>query len=139
MSKLEAIRNYISECEFLKDGAINVSYLDDELSYSIVPTPTTKIVKKFVDGSSIRDYNFTFMIKEQYTCCIEDSISSTQFFEDFQNWIEEMNIDKDLPALDKGETPMSLTVITDAYLWDLNSNYATYQIELKLRYLKEMI
>ena len=69
MKIIEAIREYISKLDCMKvfDNAINVNYLDSETdSFSIEEVPSQSIIKKYVDGSSIRQFQFTFCSREPY-------------------------------------------------------------------------
>ena len=54
---IEAIREYIGnlDCISTFNTAINVNYLaDDDNSFSIEEAPCNPVIKKYVDGSSVR-------------------------------------------------------------------------------------
>ena len=69
MKIIEAIRDYIANMDCMKtfDNAINVNYLDSEIdSFSIEEIPCNPVVKKYVDGSSVRQFQFVFCSREPY-------------------------------------------------------------------------
>lgn len=68
---IDSIRKFIRTCPYLQefDGAVkvNVDYLGEEsTAYSIEETPCEPIIKKYVDGSSIRQFEFIFCSRESY-------------------------------------------------------------------------
>ena len=66
---INSIRKFMLECPHLDEFAkgINVDYLDDEIaSYSIEEVPTNPIIKRYVDGSSVRQFEFIFASRESY-------------------------------------------------------------------------
>ena len=58
-SIIGALRDYFLSCPLLGDKPLNIDYLPERgLEYSIDTTPATEIVKRYTDGSSIRQYLF---------------------------------------------------------------------------------
>lgn len=140
MKIIEAVRKYIGEldCMSIFDSAININYLAGEVdSFSIEEVPTNPIVKKYIDGSSIRQFQFVFCSREPYGAEILQNIENSTFYEDFASEIEEKN-DKDiLPILGNGLEPMSIEVVSTGYTVDVTEDTALYQINLNLKYYKE--
>ena len=68
MHIIESIRNFIAKCPLLKDGCLlNVDRLGDtEIEYTVDGEMTSPILKKYVDGSSLRQFNFIFASREKY-------------------------------------------------------------------------
>ena len=67
---IESIREYIGNlsCMSTFTNAININYLsDDDDSFSIEEVPSQPIIKKYVDGSTVRQYQFIFTSKEPYS------------------------------------------------------------------------
>ena len=85
--------------------------------YSIEETPCNPIIKKYIDGSSIRQFEFIFASRESYGPDVLNNISNSGFYEDFANWIEEENIKGNLP--------------------DLNDKECRYQIQMRITYFQE--
>ena len=135
---IEAIREYIGnlDCISTFNTAINVNYLaDDDNSFSIEEVPSQTIVKKYVDGSSIRQYQFIFTSKEPYSEEILQNIDNSSFYEDFANEIEEKNSKRDLPVLDNLEA-RSIEVTSSPYCVKVTEDKAIYQINLNFKYYK---
>lgn len=141
MKIIEAIREYISSLECMKifDNAINVNYLDSETdNFSIEEIPCNPIIKKYVDGSTIRQFQFAFCSREPYGAEIIQNIDNSSFYEDFANEIEDKNNKGILPLLADIEV-RSLEVTSSAYAVGVTEDTAMYQINLNLKYFKERI
>ena len=141
MKIIEAIREYISKLDCMKvfDNAINVNYLDSETdSFSIEEVPSQSVIKKYVDGSSIRQFQFTFCSREPYGSEVIQNIDNSTFYEDFANEIEDKNNKGILPLLEDVEV-RSLEVTSSAYAVGVTEDTAMYQINLNLKYFKERI
>ena len=68
---IDSIRNYMRNLKCLDtfNAAIrvNVNYLDPDIdTYSIEEVPIDPILKKYVNGDSIRQYAFIFISREPY-------------------------------------------------------------------------
>lgn len=138
MKIIEAIREYISKLDCLQEfeNAINVNYLDSETdSFSIEEVPSQSIIKKYVDGSSIRQFQFTFCSREPYGSEVIQNIDNSTFYEDFANEIEDKNNKGILPLLEDVEV-RSLEVTSSAYAVSVTEDTAMYQINLNLKYFK---
>ena len=139
MKIIEAIRDYIANMDCMKtfDNAINVNYLDSEIdSFSIEEIPCNPIIKKYVDGSSVRQFQFVFCSREPYGAEILQNIENSNFYEDFANEIEEKNSIEILPLIDGIK---SIEVTSNAYTVSVTEDTALYQINLNLKYLKGVI
>lgn len=139
MKIIEAIREYISnlDCMATFENAINVNYLGGENdSFSIEEVPCNPIVKKYLDGSTLRQYQFVFCSREPYGAEILQQIENSTFYEDFANEIEEKNNNDILPTIDNMEA-MSLEITSNAYTVSVTDDTAMYQINLNLKYYKK--
>ena len=79
---IDSIRKFIRSCPHLQEfeGAIkvNVDYLGDESTvYSIDEVPCDPIIKKYVNGDSIRQYEFIFASRESYGPDVLNNISNS--------------------------------------------------------------
>ena len=136
---IESIREYIGNlsCMSTFTNAININYLsDDDDSFSIEEVPSQPIIKKYVDGSTVRQYQFIFTSKEPYSEEILQNIDNSSFYEDFANEIEEKNNNGDLPLLEGLETK-SIEVTSTPYCLKVTEDKAIYEINLNLKYFKE--
>ena len=139
MKIIEAIREYISnlDCMATFENAINVNYLSGENdSFSIEEVPCNPIIKKYLDGSTLRQYQFVFCSREPYGAEVLQQIENSTFYEDFANEIEEKNNNDILPTLDNMEA-MSLEITSNAYTVSVTEDTAMYQINLNLKYYKK--
>ena len=137
MNIIEAIREYISDLDCMATFEINVNYLDGENdSFSIEEVPCNPIIKKYLDGSTLRQYQFVFCGREPYGAEILQNIENSTFYEDFANEIEEKNNNDILPTLDNMEA-MSLEITSNAYTVSVTEDTAMYQINLNLKYYKK--
>ena len=139
MKIIESIRNYIGEldCMQIFDNAINVNYLDSEAdSFSIEEVPCNPIIKKYLDGSSVRQYQFIFCSREPYSSEIVQNIENSSFYEDFADEIENKSNNDILPILDSKLEAIALEVISTGYTVSVTEDTSMYQINLKFKYKK---
>lgn len=137
---INAIKEYIEKCPYLSEFSrgININFLDDEISsYSIETIPINPIIKRYVDGSSIRQYLFLFCSKESYGQEVLQNIQNSGFFEKFTLWIEENNKQGILPNLNDGQEAIKIEVLTTGYPFQTDVDRARYQIQLKLEYFQK--
>ena len=137
MNIIESIREYIRDLDCMATFEINVNYLDGENdSFSIEEVPCNPIIKKYLDGSTLRQYQFVFCGREPYGAEILQNIENSTFYEDFANEIEEKNNNDVLPTLE-GMEATSLEITSNAYTVSVTEDTAMYQINLNLKYYKK--
>lgn len=137
---IKALMEYISTCPYLYEfnKGINVDYLDNNsTTYSIEEVPCNPIIKKYLDGSNKRQYDFIFASRESYGADVFQNIENSGFYEDFSNWIEQENAQGNLPILGVNKEAVELKVSTTGYAFQTDENSARYQIQLKLIYLQK--
>lgn len=139
---IQDIRKFILTCPFLKESdegiRLNVNYLgDDATVYSIEELPCQPVIKTYVNGDSVRQFQFTFCSREPYGNNIVQNITNSDFYTDFADWINEQNNNKNFPTLADGLNVEKIEVLTNGYAFAVSADKARYQIELKLRYLKK--
>ena len=138
---IKALREYILTCPVLEMFStavlLNVNYLSENTNtYSIEEVPCELNLKWYADGSSKRQYQFTFCSKEPYGAEILQNIENSGFYEEFAEWIEENDDNSILPILDGKLEATSIKVISSGYVVQVTEDTATYQINLKLEYIK---
>lgn len=137
-SVIKGIEQYFLKCPLLKDGCMRVDFLGpDPVEYVIETMPGNPIVKRYVDGSTVRQYLFSFGSREFYSQDRLQNIENSKFYEDFASWIEQSNKEDILPELPTGMAPMWIRVVSTGYLFDSSMSHARYQIQLSLQYFKE--
>ena len=137
---IKALMEYIATCPYLYEfnKGINVDYLDnDSTTYSIEEVPCNPIIKKYLDGSSKKQYDFIFASRESYGADVFQNIENSGFYEDFSNWIEEESLKGNLPSLEGNKESLEIKVSTTGYAFQTDDNSARYQIQLKLIYLQK--
>lgn len=139
---IKALRDYIRTCPYLDtfNNAIrvNVNYLEPEAdTYSIEEVPIEPIVKKYVNGDSIRQYAFIFTSREPYGIDVLQNIDNSGFYEKFADWIENQNDNEILPLLDNGLEPLEIKVTSTGYAFAVTEDTAQFQIQLRLKYFKK--
>lgn len=142
---IEAIRDYIRTCPYLQEfeGAegiikVNVDYLEGlSTTYSIEEVPVNPIIKTYVNGGSIRQFQFIFASREPYGADVLQNISNSGFYEDFANWIEQNNNNDVFPLLGDNYESQEIKVLSPGYAFQVDVDKARYQIELRLKYYKQ--
>jgi len=139
---IENIRNFIRNMDCLEmfNNAIrvNVNYLDPNVdTYSIEEMPINPIIKKYVNGDSIRQYAFIFTSREPYGSDVLQNIDNSGFYETFADEIETKNDNEEFPLLDNNLEVMEIKVTSTGYAFAVSETTAQFQIQMRLKYLKK--
>ena len=137
MAIVDSIRAWLRQYPELK-GRLDVDFLDeDEDTYSLDTVPGTGIIKRYMDGSTVREYPFVVASRRLYDQNVEQNIDNLEFFEKLSDWVEEKQAVKDLPKMDKGCTALKIEVTSTAYPFVVSEDgKARYQIQMRLEYFK---
>ena len=134
----ESVRDYIMDFPELKEGCLLIDFMGDEpVEYVIETVPCEPIVKKYTDGSSMRQYEFIFASREYFSEDVITIIDNLGFYQKFEEWINERNENGILPDLGDEREPVAIEVLTQGYAFAVDSNTARYQIHLRLTYEEE--
>ena len=132
-SIIDALEKYFIGCELLKDGALRVDYLGEKpVEYTIEVLPCDPVVKRYLGGSTVRQYLFAFGSREFYSQERLQNIQNSAFYE-----LETRSMSGILPELPDGMEAQQLEVVSSGYLFDGSMTNARYQIQLRLLYFKE--
>ncbi len=135
---IECIRNYILRFPELKDGYLLVDILGDKpIEYTIETVPCAPVVRKYTDGSCMKQFLFIFASREFFSDDVAQNIENLGFYEKFEDWIKEQNDEGILPDLGDDREPVSIEVLTGGYAFEADTNTARYQIQLRLTYEEE--
>ena len=139
---IESIRNYMRNLECLDtfNNAIrvNINYLEENPdTYSIEEVPVEPVVKKYINGDSIRQYAFIFTSREPYGADVLTNIDNSGFYEKLADEIERNNENEIFPLLDDGLEPLKIEVTSTGYAFAVTEDTAQYQINLRLKYFKK--
>lgn len=137
---IDSVRNFILTCPFLNESddgkKINVNYLAESATvYSIEEVPCDPILKTYIGGDTVRQFQFIFASREEYGPDILQNITNSDFYEKFSDWIEEQNDIGNFPILDK-KKPLEIKVMSPGYVLQVSVDKVRYQIELRLKYYK---
>ena len=137
-SIIDALEKYFIGCELLKDGALRVDYLGEKpVEYTIEVLPCDPVVKRYLGGSTVRQYLFAFGSREFYSQERLQNIQNSAFYERLADWVETRSMSGVLPELPDGMEAQQLEVVSSGYLFDGSMTNARYQIQLRLLYFRE--
>jgi hypothetical protein len=137
-SIIDALEKYFIGCELLKDGALRVDYLGEKpVEYTIEVLPCDPVVKRYLGGSTVRQYLFALGSREFYSQERLQNIQNSAFYELLADWVETRSMSGILPELPDGMEAQQLEVVSSGYLFDGSMTNARYQIQLRLLYFKE--
>lgn len=136
MTILESIRNYFCACPLLKEGALNVDYLDNGFNYNIDSIPTNPILQKYADGGAKKQFTFIFQSREAWGNDTLSNLDNNGFYEQLGEWIEKNNKNKFLPTMEEGKIPFKVQLLTCGYLMSNTADSGIYQIQARLIYLE---
>lgn len=135
MNFIDAIREYFLECPFLKSGAaLGVDFLADGVSYSIDVEPCEPIVKRYADGGSMRQFEFSFNARDKYGNLTAENVANNAFLQEITDWTEAQSECGALPVLDEPLRPISISVVTGGFITEQGDDTARYVISFRLTY-----
>lgn len=132
---IEKIRQYLIENKIVDENCrVNVDFLGEEpTEFSIVPIAVDPILKKYIDGSSLRQYQFQLISCNYYGADVMQNIANSTFYENLYNLIEENN---DAGILPKIKGIESIECLNNGAILDITTNTARYSIQMKITYEK---
>lgn len=137
-SIIEGLSDYFLKCPLLKDGVFRVNALGSEpVEYELESAITSPVIKTYIDGSSVRQYQFNFNSRESYSMDRILAIQNESFYEDLCNWVEEQSKSGNLPEMPEGCEAQAITVLAPGFMLDATMESAFYQVQLQLQYYKE--
>lgn len=137
-SIIAGIINFFMACPLLQGGVFRVNALGDTaIEYAIETSIFSPVLRTFINGDTERQYQFNFVSREYFSLDRVQSIQSSEFYEEFADWVEAQNALGNFPEMPEGCDPLSLAVQTSGYLFDASMRNARYQIQLQLIYYKE--
>lgn len=139
---IDSLRDYMRNLKCLDtfNNAIrvNVNYLEPNAdTYSIEEVPVEPILKKYINGDSIRQYAFIFTSREPYGADVLTNIDNSGFYEKLADEIEKNNNKEIFPLLDDGMEVLEIKVTSTGYAFAVTEDTAQYQISLRLKYFKK--
>lgn len=138
MTIIESVRQFLGGCPLLADGLLRVDFLpEDAASYSVDVTPVTPVVKRYLDGSSTRQFLFTLATRTYYGEFVRQQLDNLAFFDQFTEWVDAQDRARNYPDLGEGRQVQSLEVTTSGYVFAADTETARYQIQCRLVYFQK--
>lgn len=139
MTIIDGVRAWLKTYEGLADGRLSVDFLPEEAkSYSVDTVPTAEIVKRYLDGSSIRQFLFCVSSREFYSDNIAQNVDNQAFYEGLAAWLERKSKLRQFPNIGMDRTVRSIEISSTAYPFVVDEHgTARYQLQLKLTYFQK--
>ncbi len=141
MTIMEALRSWLRTYPPLSAGRLAVDFLPKEArTYSVDSVPCKEEVRRYLDGSSLRQFLFTLSSREFKGEDIGQNVDNLAFYEGFSTWVLEQNRARQLPWLEGGRTARKIEVTASGYPFQVDGHgTARYQIQLRLEYFQKGI
>ncbi len=140
MTNIEAVRKWLRTYESLSSGRLGVDFLPEKAqTYSVDSVPGPEIVKRYLDGSAVKQFDFVLASREFFGDSIGQNADNLQWYEEFSAWVAQQNRrPKHLPELMPGRRAQKVEVTTSGYPFQMTSEgKARYQIQLKMTYFEK--
>lgn len=138
MTVMECVKQWLSEYPGL-NGRIDVDFLDEEIeTYSIDTIPCEEIIKRYLDGSTVKQFQFAVASRRVYEQNILQNLSNLEFFEGLTAWVEKKARERELPVMDNNRKAQKIIVTSTAYPFIVSEDgKARYQIQMRLEYFSK--
>jgi hypothetical protein len=138
MTVMQCIQKWLKTYSGLS-GRLDVDFLDENAdTYSVDTIPCEEVIKRYRDGSTLKQFQFAVSSRRFYEQNIKQNLSNLQFFEDLTAWVEKKAHARELPAMDKGRQPLKIVVTSTAYPFIVSEDgKARYQIQMRLEYYQK--
>lgn len=139
MTIIEALRGWLRTYPPLSKGRLAVDFLPKQAqTYSVDSVPCKEEVRRYLDGSSLRQFLFTLSSREFKGEDIGQNVDNLAFYEGFSTWVMEQNRARRFPQLGEGRTARKIEVTTSGYPFQVDDHgTARYQIQLRLEYFQK--
>ena len=112
---IDAVRSYIMKCPHLVEfhKGVNINYLSDKVtSYMIEEVPANPIVRRYVNGDTIRQALFIFASREAYGSDVLQQLDNSGFYENLFTWFERQTRQGILPILEPNQQALKIEATT---------------------------
>lgn len=132
---IEKIRKYLIENGIVDEECrVNVDFLgENPTEFAIIPIAVNPILKKYIDGSSLRQYQFQLISCNYYGADVLQNMANSKFYEELYDKIETFNDEGVLPDIKGIE---SIECLNNGAILDVTTNTARYSIQMKITYEK---
>lgn len=139
MTIIEALRSWLRTYEPLAEGRLAVDFLPKKAqTYSVDSVPCKEEIKRYLDGSSLRQFLFVLSSREFKGEDIRQNVDNLAFYEAFSAWVLQQDRTRRFPELGDGRTVRKIEVTTSGYPFQVDDQgTARYQIQLRLEYFSK--
>lgn len=143
MTIIGYVKDWLQGCESFTGERLDIDYLaSSNGSYAVSSIPTDRIIKKYMDGSTVRRQLIAVSSRTFYGSELEQQEANIAVFESLEAWIDDQNWRGLLPALGEKRTARAVNVLSSAYPIEVDDgaegSLARYQIQIELEYLQEV-
>lgn len=133
---IEKIREYFIENNIIDNKSrINVDFLGEKAEeFAIIPMPVNPILEQYVNGSSLRQFQFQLISCNHYGADVMQNMANSTFYEKLYDLIESNNKKRIYPQIDGIE---SIECLNNGAIVDATTNTARYSIQMRITYYKE--
>ena len=138
MTVMQSVREWLRTYPGLK-GRLDVDFLDEATdTYSVDTIPSEEVVKRYFDGSAMKQFQFAVSSRRAYDQNIEQNLSNLEFFEGLTAWVEQKARARELPEMDGNRVAQKITVTSTAYPFIVTEDgKARYQLQMRLEYYQK--
>lgn len=138
MTVIECVRAWLRLYPGLKKR-LDVDFLgEDADTYSVDTIPCEEVLKRYKDGSTLKQFQFAVSSRRAYEQNIKQNVSNLKFFEDLTAWVEKKARARELPDMDGNRTAQKVVVTSTAYPFIVGEDgKARYQIQMRLEYFSK--
>lgn len=139
MSIISGLRAWLKTCPLLESERLHVDFLPMEAqSYALEVVPCAEIVKRYLDGSAVKQFAFVISSRNFHSVEIAQNIDNLAFYEDLSAWCAKQCRHRAFPDLGVGRQVLRVETTSSAYLFDADEHdVARYQIQCKLQYIEK--
>lgn len=132
---IDSVREYMLSCPELSGKKININCLGTKMqSFTIDNVETDSIIKKYCDGSVLKQAVFTLGVRDRYDENLGENLYVTNLLEKIEDWIYKQNIMKNLPILTCNMPVRSIEVTKSSHLHDTSMGSGRWQMEFMIVY-----
>lgn len=138
MTVMQCVRTWLKGYSGLS-GRLDVDFLDDGPdTYSVDTIPCEEIVKRYRDGSAVKQFQFAVSSRRFYDQNIKQNLENLEFFEGLTRWIEGKALAREFPVMDNNRTAQKIVVTSTAYPFVVTEDgKARYQLQMRLEYYQK--
>ena len=138
MTVMENVRAWLRTYPGL-DGRLDVDFLDDAAdTYSVDTIPCEEVIKRYMDGSKMKQFQFAVSSRRFYDQNITQNLGNLEFFEGLTAWVEQKAQARELPEMDGNRVAQKIIVTSTAYPFVVSEDgKARYQLQMRLEYFQK--